>query len=80
MTSSLEQAWQHQAFADAIKELYKRHPLPKYKYAKVAWQRKYDRDTAVYNARTGSPLYMIDIFAVGVPRDELAAVHTLIFG
>ena len=80
MTTTLEQAWQHQAFADALKELYKRYPLPKYKYRKVEWQRENDRRTAVYNARTGSPLYMIDIFAVKVPPKEIAAVHTLIFG
>jgi len=69
----------HQAFADAIKELYKRHPLPEYKYAKVRWQREYDRHIAVKNALDGCPLYMIDIFITGVPSKKLLAIHTLIY-
>lgn len=68
------------AFAEALKELYKRYPLPEYKYRKVNWRRESDRDTAVRNARSGCPLYMIEIFATKVPMVEIQAIHTLIYG
>lgn len=70
----------HKAFAAALEGLYKMYPLPDYKYPKVMWQRIYDRDTAIRNARSGCPLYMIDVFAHKVPHDKIKAVHALIYG
>jgi hypothetical protein len=69
-----------EAFAAALEELFKRYPLPEYKYRKAMWHRQHGREVAIRNARAGSPLYMIDCFAHKVPRHEIAAVHTLIFG
>lgn len=80
MTTEMDRAWRNEAFATALEELFRRYPLPAYKYQRVMWRRTYDRATALYNARTGCPLYMIDIFAHKVPPQEIAAVHTLIFG
>lgn len=72
---------QHRAFAAALEGLYKMHPLPEYKYRKVQWQRENDREVAVRNARDGAPLYMIDVFIDRhVPRKEIEAIHTLIYG
>lgn len=70
----------HRAFAAALEELYRRYPLPKYKYPKVMWQRAHDRDVAVRNALRGCPIYMINVFAHKVPPEEIKAVHTLIYG
>lgn len=70
----------NRAFAKALEELYKRYPLPEYKYPKVFWRNHHDRDTAVRNARQGCPLYMVDIFAHKVPQQEIQAIHTLIYG
>lgn len=70
----------HDAFAAALEELYKMYPLPEYKYRKVEWRRIHDRETAVRNARAGSPLYMIDCFTHKVPYQDLKAVYTLIYG
>lgn len=70
----------NEAFAKALEGLYKMYPLPEYKYPRVAWRRQYERDTALDNARDGCPLYMIDIFAHKVPRQEIEAIHTLIYG
>lgn len=80
MTPEMDRAWRNQAFVSALEELFRRHPLPTYKYPKVAWRREYDRKTALYNARTGCPVYMIDIFAHKVPSQEIRAIHALIFG
>lgn len=78
MTPSDEE--KRKAFADALKELFKRHPLPIYKYRRVQWNRENDRDTAIRNARSGSPLYMIDVFIdCHVPRNEINAVYALIY-
>ena len=80
MTISVEDDDKHRAFAAALKGLYDMYPLPPYKYRKIQWQRENDREVAVRNARSGSPLFMVDIFAVKVPRQEIEAVHTLIYG
>lgn len=71
---------QHRAFAAALEELFRRYPLPEYKHRKTAWQREYDRSVAIWNARKGDPLWMIEIFAHKVPLDEIRAIHTLIYG
>ena len=70
----------HKAFACALRELFERYPLPAYKNRKVQRQRENDRMTALRNASTGSPLYMIDIFAHKVPPREIQTVHALIYG
>lgn len=70
----------NEAFAAAIEQLYKLYPLPEYKYPKVFWRKCYDRETAIDNARSGCPLYMVDIFAHKVPKQELENIHTLIYG
>lgn len=70
----------HRAFAAALKGLYELYPLPAYKYRKVQWQREHDRETAIRNARSGSPLFMVDIFAVKVPSDQIRNIHALIYG
>lgn len=70
----------HEAFAAALKELYKLHPLPNYAYAKVSWRRNYDRDTALRNARQTGDLFLVEMFAAKVPVHEIRAVHSLIYG
>jgi hypothetical protein len=70
----------NEAFAKALEGFYKMYPLPEYKYPKVMWKRMNDRDTALRNARSGAPLYMVDIFAVHVPPKEIEAIHALIYG
>jgi hypothetical protein len=70
----------NEAFAKALEGLYKMYPLPEYKYQKVRWQRLHDRETALRNALHGDPLFMIDIFAHKVPKQEIEAIHTLIYG
>lgn len=70
----------HKAFASALRELFKRYPLPKYKYRKVQWQRENDREVAIRNALSGSPLYMVNCFISFVPPREIEAVHSLIYG
>lgn len=70
----------HRAFAAALKGLYEMYPLPEYKYRKVQWQRENDRAAAVRNALSGSPLFMVDIFAHKVPRQEIENIHKLIYG
>jgi ribosomal protein L32E len=80
MTTPMERAWQNEAFASALKELFKRYPLPKYKYQKVAWRRDNDRQVALRNARAGNGLYLITMFAHKVPPQEIETVHALIYG
>lgn len=70
----------NEAFAVALEQLYKMYPLPEYKYPKVFWRKYHDRDTALYNARAGCPLYMVDCFAVKVPQQEIQNIYTLIYG
>jgi hypothetical protein len=70
----------HRAFAAALEELYKKYPLPEYKYRKRMWRRIHDREAAVRNALSGSPLFMIDCFTHKVPAQELRAIHALIYG
>jgi hypothetical protein len=70
----------HCAFAAAIEELYLKYPLPPCKYQKTYWRRVHDRNAAVRNALSGSPLYMIDCFTHKVPAQELKAVYALIYG
>lgn len=77
MTPEQERA---RAFAAALEGLFEMYPLPEYKYQKTAWQRQYDRDTAIKNARDGCSLYMVDILAHGVPSTEIRNIHSLIYG
>ncbi len=70
----------HEAFAAALLELYRVHPLPKYKYPKIAWRRQYDRDTALRNAHQMGDLFLVEMFASKVPVHEIRAVHSLIYG
>lgn len=69
----------HKAFAAALEELFRRYPLPEYKYPKVAWSRRYDREVAIRNAREGAPLFMIDVFVHRVPPTEIRTIHALIY-
>lgn len=80
MTQSHHDKAKNEAFAKALEGLYKMYPLPEYKYLKVSWRRENDRVTAIRNARDGCPLYMIDIFAHKVPRQEIEAIYALIYG
>lgn len=70
----------NRAFAAALEGLYKLYPLPEYKYRKVMRRAENDRETAIRNARDGCPLFMVDTFAVKVPRQEIENIHTLIYG
>jgi hypothetical protein len=80
MTQSNHDKAKNEAFAKALEGLYKMYPLPEYKYPKVAWRREYDRNTAVYNARHTGDLFLVEVFAHKVPKQEIEAIHTLIYG
>lgn len=72
---------QHRAFAAALEELFRRYPLPEYKFQKVRWRREYDRDRALGYARSGDPLWMVEVFIDRhVPQDEIRNIHNLIYG
>ena len=78
MTPEQERA---RAFAAALEGLFEMYPLPEYKYRKVQWRRENDRETAIRNARATSELFMIDVFIDRhVPRKEIEAIHSLIYG
>lgn len=70
----------HEAFAAALLELYEVHPLPQYKYPKIAWRCQYDRDIALGNARQTGDLFLVEMFASKVPVHEIRSIHSLIYG
>jgi hypothetical protein len=76
----IERDPRHEVFAAALEELYRQYPMKQYKYERVRWRRRHDRDTAVRNAKNDCGLYMVDIFAHGVPGQHLEAVYKLIYG
>lgn len=80
MTQSPNDKQKNDAFAKALEGLYKQYPLAESQYRKVNWRRESDRRTAIRNAQSGSPLFMIELFAVQVPRDEIRTIHALIYG
>lgn len=69
------------AFGAALEELFRRYPLPEYKYQKTKWKRENDRETAVRNARAGGDLFLVSIFLDrSVPHKEVETLRNLIFG